>query len=70
MNIIVLLSPCHNNFTARTFSLQESLKVAAPGSSLWLDLVHGIKVEIWHHVVFAIAGHVDDLRKEPDTSIL
>lgn len=48
----------------RTLSLHESAEVAAPVSGFWLKLIHAIKVEIGHGVVFGIPGHINDLRRK------
>lgn len=53
----------------RTLSLHESAEVTAPFSDFWLKLIHAIKVEIGHGVVFGITGHVNDLHREQKYSI-
>ena len=40
------------------------MEVAAPVSRIWLNLVHAIKVKKRDHIVFGIAGHIDDLREK------
>lgn len=47
-----------------TFSVHETLKVAAPVSGLWLRMVHAIKVIIRDGQVLGIAGNVNDLPRK------
>lgn len=39
------------------------MEVVIPFSSLWLNHIHAIKVEIRHHVVLCIAGYINNLQK-------
>lgn len=47
-----------------TVSFHEHLKKGVPVSWVRLSLVHALKVEIRHSIVFGVASYIDNLKKD------